>query len=66
MPLFKIGLSVTVMGAGVYLLRDPSYHFLDLHNKNILFLIPFGGILYAVMLYLTGMLTKDTFKRLKG
>jgi len=64
-PLLKIGLSVSVMGVAIYFLRDWSYEFMNLQNKNILFLIPFGGILYATMLFLTGMLTKDTFRKLK-
>ena len=64
-PLLKIGLSATAMGLGVYFLRDWSYEFMDLNNKNILFLIPFGGIIYVTMLFFTGMLTKDTFRKLK-
>ncbi|MBT6068218.1 flippase [Candidatus Peregrinibacteria bacterium] len=65
-PLFKIMLSATVMGVAVYFLRDPSYHFFGLQNKNVLFLIPLGGIIYLGMLVLTGMLTKETFKNLKA
>ncbi|MDP4008287.1 MAG: flippase [Candidatus Peregrinibacteria bacterium] len=64
-PLFKIILSVSVMGLVIYFLRDPSYNFMDMQNKNILFLIPLGGIIYGTMLFLTGMLTKETFKNLK-
>ena len=63
-PIFKIGLSVAVMGIAIHFLRDPSYAFMGLGNKNILFLIPLGGIIYAVMLFLTGMLTKQTFRNL--
>lgn len=65
-PLLKIALSVTVMGVSVYYLRDWSYEFMNLQNKNILFLIPFGGIIYGLMLILTGMLHKDTFRNLRS
>lgn len=65
-PLFKIGISVAVMGAAIHFLRDPSYAFMNLQNKNILFLIPIGGIIYTVMLFLTGILTKETFRNLRS
>ncbi len=65
-PLFKVCLSVAVMGISLHFLRDPTYELFGLQNKNILFLIPLGGIIYAVMLICTGMLSKDALKRIRS
>ncbi len=56
---FKSALSAIIMGVTVYLLREPSYHFLGLQNTNLLLLIPLGGIIYVGMLFATKTITKE-------
>lgn len=56
---FKVIFSALVMGLVVYLLKDPTYYWYNLQNKNLLILIPLGGIIYGGMLFLTRTITKD-------
>jgi hypothetical protein len=45
------------MAGVVYAARDPSFALMQ--NKNILLLIPLGGLLYAIFLWLTGVITSE-------
>jgi len=55
--LFKIIGASLVMAGVVYAARDPSFALMQ--NKNILLLIPLGGLLYAIFLWLTGVITSE-------
>ncbi len=52
----KIIISAIVMGTIVWLLREPTFTLLE--NKNVILLIPVGGVLYAAMLWITGVITR--------
>lgn len=53
---WKIMSSAVVMGALVYLMRDPTYWLMQ--NKNVIVLIPLGGAIYIGMLWMTGVITR--------
>lgn len=53
-------LATTVMGIAVYFLRDPLFSLVQ--NKNILILIPLGGIIYAAVLWMTKAVSKELFE----
>jgi O-antigen/teichoic acid export membrane protein len=59
----KTVLSVLIMGAVVYLLRDPTYN--TIGNWNILVLVPLGALIYAGSLFGTKAVTKDLLALLK-
>ncbi len=58
--IFKIILSSVVMGAVVFVLREPLFGFIG--NKNLLVLIPVGGAIYAGMLFTTGVLNREKIR----
>lgn len=60
---FKMILSAVVMGGTIYLLRDPTYAWIQ--NKNIFLLIPMGVAIYVGMLFATKTITKDMIALLK-
>ncbi len=53
----KSAFCALVMGLSVYFLRRPTYAIME--NKNLLLLIPIGGIIYVGMLFLTKTITPD-------
>lgn len=59
----KIILSALIMGAIVYLLRDPTHSWIQ--NWNIVLLVPLGGIIYAASLLGTRAITKEHLNMLK-
>jgi len=61
---FKIALSALVMGAVVYVLRDPLYARIE--NFNFLVLVPLGALVYAGMLWLTGVVSKERLALLRN
>jgi len=62
---FKIIFASIVMGVSIYFLKEPTYHILGLQNKNILLLIPLGGIIYIGLLFGMKVITKDMLMLLK-
>lgn len=56
---WKMLLSTVVMGVAVWYLKDITFHWFGLGNKNVALLIPLGGIIYLIMLLLTKALTKE-------
>ncbi|MGL5831288.1 MAG: flippase [Candidatus Altimarinota bacterium] len=62
---WKMLLSTVVMGAAVWYLKDISFYWFGLGNKNVALLIPLGGVIYVVMLLLTGALTKEMIDMIK-
>lgn len=54
--LFKIISSALIMGISIYLLQDYTYTYVQ--NWNIIFLIPFGMLIYAGLLLKTGVIDK--------
>lgn len=62
---FKIIFAGAVMGALVWYLKEPTYHFMGLQNKNVLLLIPIGGIVFTGILFATKAITKDTIAMLR-
>lgn len=63
MGTFKIMLSGLVMGLVVYVLRDPLYGYIQ--NFNFLVLVPIGALVYAGMLWLTGVVSKERLALLR-
>ncbi len=61
---FKIVLSALVMGVVVYVLRDPLYARIE--NFNFVVLVPLGALVYAVMLWLTGVVSKERLALLRS
>ncbi|MBD3328121.1 oligosaccharide flippase family protein [Candidatus Peregrinibacteria bacterium] len=61
----KILFAGLVMGAVVYYLKDPSYHWLGLQNKNILLLIPLGAFVYISLLFIMRVITKDMINMIR-
>jgi len=55
--IWKVLLSGTLMGLSVWALRDWSYSYVQ--NMNVLFLIPFGGLVYGGVLLLTKGIPKE-------
>ncbi|MFO0780748.1 MAG: polysaccharide biosynthesis C-terminal domain-containing protein [Candidatus Gracilibacteria bacterium] len=53
----KIALSALVMAVVIYLLRDPTYQFIQ--NKNVFVLIPVGAVVYVGMLFFTKTITPE-------
>lgn len=53
----KIAFSAIVMAAVIYVLRDPTYQFIQ--NKNVFVLIPLGAMIYIGMLFLTKTITPE-------
>ncbi len=53
----KIAVSALVMSTMLYLLRDPTYHYLQ--NKNVFLLIPLGALIYIGMLFATRTITPE-------
>lgn len=62
---FKIIFSGIVMGASVYYLKDPTYYLFNLQNKNIIFLIPLGGVIYIGLMFALKVITPEMLKMLK-
>ncbi len=60
---FKIIFAALTMAAVIYFLRDPSYKLFQ--NKNLLLLVPLGGIIYTGMLFLTKAITKEMIALIK-
>lgn len=54
---FKIMVSALVMAMTIYYLQAPTYSFMQ--NKNVLILIPIGGLVYVGMLFATKAITKE-------
>ncbi|MFC1656248.1 flippase [Patescibacteria group bacterium] len=59
----KTVLSALIMGAVVYLLRDPAHDLVG--NYNVLLLVPVGAAVYAASLFGTKAVTKDLLVMLK-
>ena len=53
----KSAFSALVMGVVLYALKNPTYSLLQ--NKNIILLVPIGGLIYLGMLLLTKTITKE-------
>ncbi len=62
---YKILFAGIIMGAAVWFLKDPTYHLFNLQNKNIIFLIPLGGIIYVGLLFALKVITPEMLKMLK-
>lgn len=60
---FKILLAGLIMGISVYFLNQETQY---LGIKNLLIVIPTGGIIYGVVLYVTKVINKDILKLIKG
>lgn len=61
----KILIAAAAMGAAVYFAKDPTYHLFGLQNKNIILLIPMGGVIYIGLLFAMKVITKDMLMLLK-
>lgn len=59
----KVVLSAVVMGVAVWALRDPTYALMQ--NFNVLALTPIGGIVYGIMLWVTGVISKERLQILR-
>ncbi len=59
----KILFSGAMMGLAVYYAQDPSYEYLQ--NWNVAFLVPFGAIVYGIMIFATGTVNKKMITLLK-
>lgn len=55
----KIIIAGTIMGAVVYFLKEPTFHLFNLQNKNILLLVPIGGVVYISLLFLFKVVTPE-------
>lgn len=55
--LTKITLSALVMGAIIYALQPPTYSLMQ--NWNVLVLVPLGGLIYLVMLFITKTISRE-------
>jgi len=55
--LIKIVFSALIMGGAIKLLYSTSYNVFQ--NWNLLILVPFGAVVYAVMLFVTGVVDKE-------
>jgi len=64
MSALKIIASATLMGLLVWVLRDPLYSVVQ--NFSLLILIPCGGIFYAGMLWITGVVDQEKWRLIKG
>lgn len=60
----KITVSAGVMGLVVWWLRDPLYGVIE--NLNVLVLIGVGGVVYAGMLWMTGVVDKEKLMLIRG
>jgi O-antigen/teichoic acid export membrane protein len=60
---FKTIFAAVVMAVVLYLLRDPTYKYLQ--NKNIFLLIPVGCAIYVAILFLTKAITKEMIAMIK-
>lgn len=60
---FKMLISVGAMGFAVYFLHAPTFELFN--NKNIILLIPIGGLVYGGMLFATGAINKQMLALLK-
>lgn len=56
---FKTFLAAGIMGVSVYYLRWPTYDLFNMHNANIVILIPFGGVVYLAVLLATKAINKE-------
>ena len=63
-PAIKITFSALIMGLVVWALRDPLYEIME--NFNFLVLMPLGALVYAVMLWLTGVVDKERLALLRS
>ena len=64
MSMAKITISAVVMGGVVWWLRDPLYGVIE--NLNVLVLIGVGGVVYAGMLWATGVVGPDKLALIRG
>lgn len=62
---FKILFAGIVMGLTVYFLKDSTYYLFNLQNKNIIFLIPLGAVIYIGLLFMLKVITPEMIKMLK-
>jgi O-antigen/teichoic acid export membrane protein len=62
---FKIIFAGVVMGAVVWYLKEPTYYFIGLQNKNVLLLIPIGAVVFGGILFATKAITKEMLAMLK-
>jgi O-antigen/teichoic acid export membrane protein len=63
LPLLQVTASALGMGVIIYFLRDPMISVLQ--NKAILLIIPLAGVIYAGMLFATGVINKDILALLR-
>ncbi len=61
----KIIIAGIIMGLSVYYLKDPTYHLFGLQNKNIIFLIPLGAVIYIGLLFIMRVITPEMIRMLK-
>ena len=61
---FKIIFSALVMGFVVWILRDPLYD--TMQNFNFFVLLPLGGGVYVLMLWVTGVIDKERLRLMRG
>ena len=61
---FKIIIAGLIMGLATFLAQKPSYNLLQ--NFNILLLIPFAAIIYALALHLLKVFPHDEIKKILG
>ncbi len=62
--IWKVLFAGAVMGVSVWALKDFSYSYLQ--NANVIVLVPFGGIVYGGVLFLTGGFSKDLLLAIRG
>jgi len=53
-----------VMGFVVWILRDPLYD--TMQNFNFFVLLPLGGGVYVLMLWVTGVIDKERLRLMRG
>lgn len=61
----KIVFSGIVMGVALYYLKEPTFHFMNLNNKNIILLVPIGGMIYVSLLFALKVITPEMIAMLK-
>jgi O-antigen/teichoic acid export membrane protein len=63
LALLKISGAGAVMGAVVWLLRDPSYGWLGMQNLNVLFLTAIGATVYGGLIWLMKVVPREISSR---
>lgn len=61
----KIIFSGIIMGAIVWILKEPTAHLFNLGAKNIIILVPIGGVVFLSLLFALKVITKEMIAMLK-